>query len=156
MLSQKRFLKTSGHDLQVHGSSLFPSNICPPPPPPALQRMVAVASRNLRLGHSSSASPTTLSFWRHSRGSDPFGSGGYTGSYTGARSTRGGIGGGGTSGHWAADTSVDNPHGPDNAVRGLATRAKKTGGVQYRVVVCGAFFGGGSELFSSGTSDVYP
>lgn len=85
------------------------------PPPLFCQRMVAVASR------APAASPS-LSFWKHARGSDPFGSnnGGYTGSYAGARNSggRGGGGrGGGTSGHWAADTSVENPHGPGNAVR---------------------------------------
>ncbi|CBJ32024.1 expressed unknown protein [Ectocarpus siliculosus] len=81
------------------------------------KRMVAVASR------AQAASPS-LSFWKHARGSDPFGSnnGGYTGSYAGARNSGGGGGGGrggGTSGHWAADTSVENPHGAGNAVAAL-------------------------------------
>lgn len=101
--------------LAFHLNSAVPTTPRPLVSSP-MQRMVAVASKTLR---HASASPS-LSFWRHARGSDPFGSSnGYTGSYTGARSTRGGIsgGGGGTSGHWAPDTTVENPHGPGNAVR---------------------------------------
>eukprot|EP00903_Cladosiphon_okamuranus_P017264 g15909.t1 len=81
------------------------------------ERMVAVASRTLRRKSAS----TSLSFWRHARGSDPFGSSsGYNGGYSGACSTRGGVsGGGGTLGHWAPDTAVENPHGPGNAVAAL-------------------------------------
>ncbi|CAN0325433.1 unnamed protein product, partial [Laminaria digitata] len=86
------------------------------------KRMVAVASKAHAGGASTSSSPSpSLSFWKHARGTDPYGSSGYTGSYAGARNTNtptpnnngggGGSGGGGTVGHWAADTSVDNPHG---------------------------------------------
>lgn len=82
--------------------------------------MVAVVSRVRAAGSSASSS---LSFWKHTRGSDPYGTNGYTGSYAGAQAARKGVGReggrGGTSGHWAADTSVDDPHGPRKAVSAL-------------------------------------
>lgn len=73
--------------------------------------MVAVASRPCAAG--SRAIPR-LSFWKHTQGSDPNKTYGYVGSYNGASSTRKnakGASSGGTWGHWAPDTSVDNPHG---------------------------------------------
>lgn len=103
--------------------------------------MVAVATRPYA-GGTSSPSPS-LSFWQHARGSDPYGSSGYTGSYAGARNTNtaatnniGGGGGGtnrrssggkgaGTVGHWAADTSVDNPHGLGGVVSALEYHPKE-------------------------------
>lgn len=109
-----------------------------PPPLVFMQRMVAVASRALR---HASTSPS-LSFWKHARGSDPFGSNnGYTGSYTGARNSRGGVSGagGGTSGHWAVDTNVENPHGSG-----------------CEVCVCVCVSKGGPMAISSLTYDVRP
>lgn len=87
-----------------------------------LQRMVAVASRMRAAGARLSPS---LSFWKHARGADPFGTGGYTGSYTGARNGNSGtrkrrsLGGAGSLGHWASDTTVENPHGFGKAVTAL-------------------------------------
>lgn len=78
--------------------------------------MVAVASRLCAAG---SRPIPRLSFWKHSNGSDPYNTSGYVGSYNGARSTRKGDSSGGTWGHWAPDTSVDNPHGPGKVLSAL-------------------------------------
>ena len=79
------------------------------------QRMAAVASRLRAAG---TTPIPRLSFWKHAVGSDPYKNPGYVGSYAGARSSRGNVSGG-TFGHWAPDTSVDNPHGPGKALSAL-------------------------------------
>lgn len=84
-----------------------------------VQRMVAVASRLRAAG---STPIPRLSFWKHAQGFDPYKTSGYVGSYNGARTTRKNAMGsniGGTWGHWAPDTSVDNPHGPGKALSAL-------------------------------------
>lgn len=92
--------------------------------------MVAVTSR---VRAPSAGTSPCLSFWKHARGSDPYASkNGYTGSYTNANRNNGNNqrrsssrGGTGTWGHWAADTSVDNPHGPGNHVAALEYHPKE-------------------------------